>query len=611
QVLGVAYEYTYRGVTYQVGEFATDRPNNKETLLVKSLRGTASTPQMGNWHLMMKNVYALGATSVQRDNFKLDVKLLSDTSGVYLSYLPEPGVKDKKIIALLGLDRLDNNNKIGSNGIFDFVEGYTIDAQSGRIYFPVVEPFGRDLAAAIGNDNVARNYVFQELYDSTRTVARQLAEKNKYMITGQYKATRNDEIQLGALNIPRGSVVVTAGGQTLSEGSDYTVDYYSGVVKVLNKSLLDAGTPINVSLESNTDYGMQRKTMFGLDWQYDFSKNFQIGGTFMHLGEKPLTTKVAMGSEPLNNTIWGMRVAWKKQSQRLTDWLDKLPLIHCSAPSSIDFTAEFAQLIAGKNKGSQGNASYIDDFENTKGEIDISTPQEWNLSSVPSMFPEATLSGDVRYGYNRALLAWYTIDPLFTRRSSALTPGHIKGDLKQLSDPDVREIYKSELFPNKSINMQESNTLPVLNLAYYPNERGPYNLDPALDANGHLLNPKKRWGGMMRKLDASDFEASNIEYIEFWMLDPFIKARRDGYTFEGDLYFNLGEISEDVLKDGRKFYESGLPVDDDPTQYVETIWGRVPTQNTVTYAFNTASGSRSKQDVGFNGLNDEEEQKWE
>ena len=607
QVLGVAYEYTYRGVTYQVGEFATDRPNNKETLLVKSLRGTASTPQMGNWHLMMKNVYALGATSVQRDNFKLDVKLLSDTSGVYLSYLPEPGVKDKKIIALLGLDRLDNNNKIGSNGIFDFVEGYTNDAQSGRIYFPVVEPFGRDLAAAIGNDNVARNYVFQELYDSTRTVARQLAEKNKYMITGQYKATRNDEIQLGALNIPRGSVVVTAGGQTLSEGSDYTVDYYSGVVKVLNKSLLDAGTPINVSLESNTDYGMQRKTMFGLDWQYDFSKNFQIGGTFMHLGEKPLTTKVAMGSDPLNHTIWGMRVAWKKQSQRLTDWLDKLPLIHCSAPSSIDFTAEFAQLIAGKNKGSQGNASYIDDFENTKGEIDISTPQEWNLSSVPSMFPEATLSGDVRYGYNRALLAWYTIDPLFTRRSSALTPGHIKGDLKQLSDPDVREIYKSELFPNKSINMQESNPLPVLNLAYYPNERGPYNLDPALDANGHLLNPKKRWGGMMRKLDASDFEASNIEYIEFWMLDPFIKARRDGYTFEGDLYFNLGEISEDVLKDGRKFYESGLPVDDDPTQYVETIWGRVPTQNTVTYAFNTASGSRSKQDVGFNGLTSEQE----
>ena len=317
-----------------------------------------------------------------------------------------------------------------------------------------------------------------------------------------------------------------------------------------------------------------------------------------------------MGAEPLNNTLWGLNLSWKKQSQRLTDWLNKLPFIHCTTPSSINFSAEFAQLIAGKSRGAQGNASYIDDFENSKSEIDISNPKEWNLSSVPSMFPESKYTSDVRYGYNRALLAWYYIDPLFTRRSSSLTPSHIKNDLAQISDPDVREIYKSELFPNKSVNMQESNTLNVLNLAYYPNERGPYNLDPTLDANGHLLNPEKRWGGMMRKLETSDFEAANIEYIEFWMLDPFMKAHEAGTTFNGDLYFNLGEISEDVLKDGKKFYESGLPIDDDPTQYTETVWGRVPTQNTVTYAFNTSSGSRAKQDVGFNGLSSENEKSY-
>lgn len=607
QVLAIAYEYTYKGQTFQVGEFSSDRKDNKEVLFVKTLKNTACTPQMGNWDLMMKNVYSLGATSVQKDKFKLDIKLLSDTSGVYLSYIPAPGLKDKKILSLVGLDRLNNNNKIGPNGYFDFVEGYTIDPQSGRVFFPMVEPFGKGLAKAIGNEELAKKYVFQELYDSTRTVARQIAEKNKYIITGEYKASRNDEIQLGAMNVPRGSVVVTAGGQILMEGSDYTVDYNSGIVRILNKSILDAGTAINVSLESNTDFGMQRKTMFGLNFQYDFSKDFQLGGTFMHLGEKPLTTKVAMGSEPLNNTLWGLNLSWKKQSQRLTDWLDKLPLLHCTAPSSINFTAEFAQLIAGKSQGAQGNASYIDDFENSKSEIDISNPVEWNLSSVPAMFPESKLTSDVRYGYNRALLAWYYIDPLFTRRSSSLTPGHIKGDLKQLSDPDVREVYKSELFPNRSVNMQESNTLNVLNLAYYPNERGPYNLDPSLDTDGRLLNPEQRWGGMMRKLDNSDFEAANIEYIEFWLLDPFIKAREAGKTFSGDLYFNLGEISEDVLKDGKKFFESGLPVDGDPSQYMETVWGRVPTQNAVTYAFNTASGSRSKQDVGFNGLSSEEE----
>lgn len=607
QVLAVAFEYTYRGQSYQVGEFSTDMKDNQTALFVKTLKNTANTPRMGNWDLMMKNVYSLGATSVQREKFRLDIKILSDTTGVFLSYIPEPGLKDKKILSLLGMDRLDNNNKRNPNGYFDYVEGYTIDPSSGRVFFPVVEPFGSYLAKVIGNKEIASRYVFQELYDSTKTVARQIAEKDKYMITGQYKASKRDEIQLGAINVPRGSVVVTAGGMTLMEGTDYKVDYSSGIVTILNKSLLDAGTPINVSLESDTNYGMQRKTMIGLNWQYDFSKNFQLGGTFMHLGEKPLTTKVAMGSEPLNNTIWGLNLAWKQQSQWLTNMLDKLPLLHCTAPSSINLTAEFAQLIAGKNKGAQGNASYIDDFENAKNSIDISNPVEWTLSSVPSLFPESRYTNDVRYGYNRALLAWYYIDPLFTRRSSSNTPGHIKADLKQLSDPDVREVYKNELFPNKQINFKESSTLNVLNLAYYPDERGPYNLDPNLNERGRLLSPEKRWGGMMRKLETSDFEAANIEYIEFWMMDPFIKSRENGKEIAGDLYFNLGEISEDILKDGKKFYESGLPVDDNPSQYTETVWGRVPTQNSITYAFNTSSGARQKQDVGYNGLTSEQE----
>ena len=607
QVLAVAFEYTYRGRTYQVGEFSTDRKDNTQALLVKTLKNTACTPQMRNWHLMMRNVYSLGATSIQKERFRLDVKLLSDTSGVYLSYLPEPTLKDKKLLSLMGLDELDNSNKRRPNGYFDFVEGYTIDSNNGRVYFPVVEPFGRHLAKVIGDAAVAKRYAYTELYDSTHTIARQIAEHNKFVITGQYKATKNDEIQLGATNIPQGSVVVTAGGQRLTEGSDYTVDYYSGIVKILNKSILDAGTPINCSLESNTDYGMQRKTMLGLNFQYDFSRDFQVGGSVMHLGEQPLTNKVAMGSEPLNNTIWGLNVAWKKQSQWLTNLIDRIPFIHATAPSSINFTAEFAQLIAGKNTGAQGNASYIDDFENSKSVVDVSQPQQWSISSTPALFPESRLSNDVRYGYNRALLAWYYIDPLFTRRSSSLTPGHIKNDLRQLSDPWVREVYMSDLYPNKSINYREASTLSVLNLAFYPDERGPYNLDPGLDRNGRLPNPTRRWGGMMRKLETSDFEAANIEYVEFWMMDPFTERNGQQPSFTGDLYFNLGEISEDVLKDGKKFYESGLPLDNDASKYTTTAWGRVPTQNSVTYAFNTSAGSRRRQDVGFNGLTSEDE----
>ena len=612
QVLAIAYEYTYGGTSYQVGEFASDITDINQALFVKSLKNTSNNPQQGNWNLMMKNVYNLGSSTIEKEKFRLDVKYQSDTAGVYISYIPEQQVKAQTIIKLLGADRLDNNNKAHPNGYFDYVEGYTVS--KGRVFFPEPEPFGRYMYNYLVQHgvsaDVAEKYAFTELYDSIKTVAKQIAEKDKYMLVGQYRGTSANVISLGAYNVPQGSVVVTAGGVTLTEGSDYSVDYSGGTVTILNQSIIDAGTNVSVSLESNTDYSQERKTMFGVNWEYDFSKNFLLSGTLMHLSEQALTSKVNMGNEPLNNTIWGLNVNWKKESQWLTNILDKLPFLHLTQPSQISFTGEFAQLIAGQSKGTQDKASYIDDFENSTNKISILTPTSWMLSSVPSMFPESSDKTTLRSGYNRSLLSWYTIDPLFTRRSSSLTPGHIRSDLAQLSNYYVREVYVNELYPNRNQSSYNgaTATLSALNLTYYPNERGPYNFNPDVNSDGTLNNPTQHWGGMMRKIDNSDFEENNIEYIEFWMLDPFIYSREEGKASEygGDLYFNLGEVSEDVLRDGKKFYESGMPVDGS-TNWTETQWGRIPNQATVTYAFATTNGSRALQDVGLNGLNDEQE----
>lgn len=617
QVLAVAYEYTSGGVTYQVGEFASDLSDTKQALFVKSLKNTSNNPRQGNWGLMMKNVYYLAST-VEKEKFRLDVKYQSDTTGVYLSYIPEQQVKEQPIIRVLGADRLDNNNKAHSNGYFDYVEGYTIS--NGRVFIPKVEPFGsymRDYLVKRGvAADKAEKYAFTELYDSTKTVAKQIAEKNKYQIVGQFKGSAANVISLDAYNVPQGSVLVTAGGITLKEGTDYSVDYSAGEVTILNQSIIDAGTAVNVSLESNTDFGQTRKTMFGLNWEYDFTKNFQLSGTIQHLSEQALTTKVSLGSEPLKNTLWGINLNWRKESQWLTNVLDKIPFLHLTQPSQISFTGEFAQLIAGEAGGTQDNASYIDDFEGTKTTIDVMTPTSWFISSVPSLNFKDDYSDKtgLSSGFHRSRLAWYTIDPLFTRRGSSLTPGHIKGDLKQLSNHYVREVYTKELFPlrDQSSYQGATNTLNILNLAYYPSEPGPYNFNITdLQADGTLQNPQRNWGGMMRKLDTNDFEQANIEYIEFWMLDPFIYSREqaDAADYGGDFYINLGEVSEDILRDGKKFYESGMPVDGSKS-YTYTQWGKIPTQSTVTYAFATTSGSRALQDVGFNGLTDAEEQEF-
>ena len=609
QVLAVAFEYTYGGMTYQVGEFASDRTNAREALYVKSLKNTSNNPSQKNWKLMMKNVYYL-ASNVEKTKFRLDIKFQSDTAGVYLTYIPE--VKDITLLKGLGCDRLDNNNRAHPNGYFDFVEGYTVS--EGRVFFPSVEPFGTTLRRFLERNNVSADkvakYTFQELYDTTRTAARQMTDKNKYLLVGQFKGTSANVISLGAYNVPQGSVVVTAGGVILKEGSDYTVDYSAGEVTILNQSIIDAGTNVNVSLESNTDYGMQRKTMLGLNWEYDFSKDLQLGGTWQYLTEQTLTSKVTMGQEPLRNMLWGVNINWKHESQWLTNMLNKLPFLHCTQPSQISFTGEFAQLIAGQAGGTQDNASYIDDFENAKNAISVSEPKAWVMSSVPTMFKEQADKDSVTSGFNRSLLAWYNIDPLFTYRSSSLTPSHIKSDLEQLSNHYVRAVYVSELYPNRqqSTYSGATATLPIFDLAYYPDERGAYNLSTEVGLDGKLTNPQQRWGGLMRKLDTNDFETANVEYIEFWLMDPFIYSSRrgDASDYGGDLYINLGEVSEDILRDGKKFYESGMPVDNTGS-FVNSAWGKIPVQPTQVYAFATSTGSRAKQDVGFNGLTDEEE----
>ena len=614
QVLAVAYEYTLGGQTYQVGEFASDLTETSRALFVKSLRNTSCTPTQYNWRLMMKNVYYLAST-VEKTKFRLDIKYQSDTAGVYLTYIPDQRVKGTSLIKLLGCDRLDNNNKPNSNGYFDYVEGYTV--HNGRVFLPSAEPFGdylrRQLLKKGLSADEAENYVFSQLYDSTKTVAKQIAEKDKFLMTGLYKGSSANVISLGAYNVPQGSVVVTAGGVILKEGSDYSVDYSAGEVTILNQSIIDAGTDVNVSLESNTEYGMQRKTMVGLNWEYDFSKNFQLGGTLMHLSEQALISKVAMGEEPLNNTIWGLNVNWKQESQWLTSILNKIPFLHVKQPSHISFTGEFAQLIAGTASDTQDNASYIDDFENTKGYISVKNPKSWTLSSVPSIFSESADKTGVTSGFNRARLAWYYVDPVLNSRSSTLTPSHLKSDLDQLSNHYVREVFINEIYPNRDQSNYNgaTNKHEVLNLAYYPQERGPYNLTHDFNTDGTLRQPETKWGGMMRKLDTNDFEQSNIEYIEFWMLDPFIYTRQQGNAsdYSGDLYFDLGEISEDILRDGKKFYESGMPVDG-TSNYTTTQWGKIPVQATQTYAFATTSGSRRLQDVGFNGLNDDEEREY-
>ncbi|MFI3240595.1 MAG: cell surface protein SprA, partial [Bacteroidales bacterium] len=345
EVLAVAFEYTYKGVVYKVGEFSSDITTSDNALYVKMLKSTTADPKLPMWRLMMKNVYSLGAYQLQESNFTLNIKYLSDSIGTEILYLPVGQISSTPLLQVMNLDRLDATDQSNPDGFFDYLDGYTVNSSTGRVIFPVAEPFGTYLEEKIGDASIASGYVYKELYDSTLTVAQQLQEKNKFVLTGEYQASSGSQISLNAMNVSRGSVVVTAGGVTLTENSDYTVDYNMGVVTIINQSIIDAGTNVSVSLENQSVFSMQRKTLLGLDLNYEVNQNLNIGGTIMHFSEKSVTEKVSVGNEIINNTIWGMNLSYNKSFMWLTNALNAIPTVNATAPSSISLTAEFAQLI--------------------------------------------------------------------------------------------------------------------------------------------------------------------------------------------------------------------------------------------------------------------------
>lgn len=627
EVLAVAYEYTYAGQVYQVGEFSTDNSEDLKApnvLMMKMLKSSINAPhaynparandKYGTWDLMMKNIYSLGASSMSSEKFELYINYRNDSVGTELQYLPETQIQGKQLIRVMKLDQLDAKNNPYPDGKFDYIEGYTVYSNNGRIIFPVLEPFGSYLKKQINNDRLAEKYIFQELYDSTLVLAQEMSEKNKFTLTGKYKGSSGSQISLGAMNVPRGSVTVTAGGAKLIENVDYTVDYTMGTVTILNESILSSGTAVECKLENQSTFSMQTKSLYGLHLEYQFNKDFMIGGTLMHLRERPLTTKVNSGSEPLANTIWGVNTSWKTEMQWLSNALDKIPWITATQPSTFQINAEFAHLIPGHTNdvGAVGT-SYVDDFEATKTNIDIHAPSTWFLASTPYnptspkefCKEDAKLSNDLRYNRNRALINWYHVDPIFGYPQSN-TPQYIREDLEAMSDHRTRIVYEQEIYPNKEQMANEDTRLGLLNISFYPEERGPYNLNSTdITPEGKLTNPTQRWGGIMRKLDNTDFEKANIEYIEFWLMDPKL-TNPDGY--EGELYINLGDISEDILRDGKKSFEHGLPVSENNANPTDsTIWGRVPRTTSTTVGFSNEAGSRIKQDVGLNGLSTQDE----
>jgi cell surface protein SprA len=459
-------------------------------------------------------------------------------------------------------------------------------------------------------------YVFYQLYDTIKAVAQTFANVDRYILQGTAKGQTSSSLQLGAYNVPPGSVVVTAGGQTLKENVDYIVDYNLGTVQVINQAILNSGVPVNVSYENNASFGLQQRSFLGVRFDYLMkntpTETLNIGGTIERLKERPFFSKMNYGEDPISNTMYGVDVNYRGQLPQLTRALDKLPFYTTKEMSTINAYGEAAILKPGHpaqiGKGSSG-AVYIDDFEGSTSSIDLRFPlTSWALASTPQnngLFPEGSLKDSLDYGFNRAKLAWYNIEPTLQDKSASNNPVSYQ-DARL--DPRIAPLNVTDLFPEQTPQTGQAQLI-TFDMAYYPTERGPYNYDArpgSIDGTtGKLLNPQKRWGGIMRAIDQTDFETNNIEVLQFWIQSPFLTNPNT----KGQLYFDLGSVSEDILRDGKKEFENGLNTPNINAAIDNTsVWGRVPANPIqVTTAFSNDASDRPYQDVGLDGMTDSQE----
>jgi cell surface protein SprA len=646
EVLAVAYEYTVAGEvngstknSFKVGEFSNDGIQAPDNLAVKLLRseilqtkrpdGNGGEESFPTWRLMMKNVYALGAFPLTQDGFRFEIQYRDDETGIPSNVLQNAqtdGISNVPLLQVLKLDQLDQSQFRSPDGFFDYVEGITVNSENGFIFFPEPEPFGNDLEDALTNPSDAK-FLFKELYLNTKiNIKNNFQNKDKYFLKGYFKSENSGGIPIGAFNVPRGSVRVSAGGRQLVEGVDYVVDYQLGRVQIIDPGLQASGVPINISTENNAVFNQQRKTFFGIDVEHKFSEDFIVGATYLNIEERPLTPKVNFGSEPIDNTMLGVNFDYSTEIPFFTKLANKLPFVDTDAPSNLSVRGDIAYLIPGTPSGidvTGAATSYIDDFEASQIPISILSALDWYEASTPKYFPN--LNGerdDLSYNYKRGKLAWYSVDQIFYGVGD--TPASINAD--ELSRAETRQINYRELFPNVQLDITQNSLVRTLDLAYFPQERGSYNFDPTATIQNEkvtLSNPETRWGGIMRPLTTNNFDQANVEYMQFWIMDPYENyslTTEEGLPQEidpnnptnqvGDLYINLGNISEDILKDNRKMYENGLPEDGlkvNGNNVNSTIWGDVPRNPSIIYAFNEEDEARVNQDIGFDGLSDAEE----
>jgi cell surface protein SprA len=614
QAIAISFQYTAaNGEVKQVGEIVP--LSNRQTVYLKLIRPNIITNTHKLWPLMLKNIYSLKRSNITADATKISIVYQGNPERDFLLDV----TTSRGLLRDLGLDKLGPSNSQTPDDLLD--DAITFNGTAGTVMFPYLEPFGQrmtDLIEAgtgpVDKEELKRRYVFTDLYTQPPQLAATKALNGLYEIKGSTKGGTSSEFNIG-FALVEGSVKVNANGSRLIEGTDYEVDYALGFIRIINPAYLKPGYSISIDYENNNLLQIQQTTFAGVRAEYEVNENLRFGSTLFRLKELPLTDKIRVGDEPVNNTVIGLDGNGRFNAPWLTRMIDRIPLLQTKEASEITFAGEFAQLrpnVArtptvqemvdkGELFGDETRGvSFIDDFEGVENNVTFMNAFRWFTAASPVGIPGYDAQFDIsdtfpsgiqdRIARNnlRAQLSWYVLPVLSNVRRG----------------PESESLRQSDLFQRQAVGAED--ILRTMDFYYNPGERGPYNYNMNM-RQALVQEPQKMWAGVTTTVPAGadDLIQNNVEFIEFWVQfilpDGKEPTHEDIAAYSGRLMIDLGQISEDVVPNAQLNSEDGISeqdgkvVDSEGLSYIQ---GALSVRRDGTFAQN----SLSLEDIGLDGV---------
>ncbi len=463
--------------------------------------------------LELRNMYSVQREDVDLQTISLVVKQSTQEDPEHF-----PGNPQATYLRGLGIDRENNS---GAPTHDDRLDSQNYFPDLGMIRLPDLRPFApaeedsvwpffrRDIvsdppsrpAFFLGEDANAEGR-YQSFYDKlSRSIDR--GRDTKYFFDLKYDTPQTQFVLEAAGTILEGSETVLVQNRKLTRGTDYTIDYDTGIVNLIGLTDLPPNADITIDYAFSPLFALGQKSLMGLNASWEpAGRPRRFGTTWLFESAGVSERRPKLGEEPTRTVVGDLNGGFQSHPFLFNQLVDALPGVRASADSRLDVNGEIG--LSLPNPNTRGEV-YIDDFEGVKDNTVLSLLREdWFWSAYPET------------------------DGI----SAILTP--LRGDLVWYN-PVTSPVFEHDLFPD--LEEEEGDDRKTV-LAVHVDPRTP----------GDVAANPNAWVGITQGVSADGADFSRRQFIEIWLNDFQSPVTRDPGA-KAEMILDMGLINEDAQWD--------------------------------------------------------------